>query len=115
MQKVLDLKVITKASMPLLALFGISLGIAPDSVGSNVVEVGMMVAGMIGVAAVMRKDVSDLKKWRISHDETHQRIAEANEKLAKILGHLEEAKTESERRMREIEHLVYRRRVGDAD
>jgi hypothetical protein len=115
MQKVLDFKVLSRAAMPLMALTGISLGIAPESVGGNIIEAAMFVAGMIGIAAVMRADVADLKKWKMNHEDSHKQIADANVALAKILGRLEEAKNDSDRRLNRIERQVYSRRAGDVE
>lgn len=73
----------------------------------SLIEVAIMVAGMIGVAAVMRSDVNELKAWRVLHDkeenEYKQAHNSAHSQIATALTTLSTLMTENQRRLSNLE------------
>lgn len=106
MERVFPARLVFKFTLPLIILLGINVGLL-SSAGTldlqSIVEVAIFVFGMIGVSAVMRSDVADLKKWKIGHDSTHTKLDEVCTRLETLSG-------EMARRLNELEKDVYRRR-----
>lgn len=117
MQKVLNLRLISQAALPLLALTGISATLVPSQLDSSIVEAAMFTAGMIGVAAVMRSNITDLVKWRKEHvereDEWKERHESTHEKIVEMLAELKAARKEADRRLGDLERIAGGRRRDD--
>jgi hypothetical protein len=83
---------IAKGVVGMAILGGIAVGTAGDSISAakDIIEVAIAIAGMIGVAYVMRADVANLKKWAFGDNGAERRLA-ATEKNTAVLSTLAEA------------------------
>lgn len=87
-----------KFSLLVVIFGGVAIGMepSPEVDFKTLLYIGLYVAGMIGVAAVLRSDVSDLKKWKNRHDDKHDELTE-------ILTELKTISKVYERRLEKLE------------
>jgi hypothetical protein len=80
--------IIFRGVLPVTVLAGLMLVLEPSpALGVDktvMIEFGMFLCGIIGVAAVMRVDVGRLVHWQTKHVESHVAVAEAIAKLTTI-------------------------------
>jgi hypothetical protein len=93
------LAAIPKTVLPVAALGGLVIVSEPypfSDMTKLMIEFGMFLAGIIGVAAVMRVDVGRLVQWQMKHVNTHEQLTIAITKLTTI-------SEETERRLERLE------------
>lgn len=111
MQRVIDMTVI-KAVIPATVLSALAIGIDPSGTEQlvSLVKLGVFIATIIGIAFVMRRDVSDLLEWRRKHIEYHDDLRE-------FIGEIRQDRRDMQRRIEKLETHVedcnFRRRKGD--
>jgi len=82
---------ISKAASGVIVLGVLGVGVSTDSIAAtkDIVEVAIAIAGMIGVAYVMRSDVAALKKWAFGEQGAERRLSATEKNTAVVTALLE--------------------------
>lgn len=69
----------------------------------------VQILGLVAIAAVLRRDVTNLNEWKKLQDETWREHLELHSDMSKMLGRMEQLSSDAKERMDRLDNRIDRR------